>query len=117
MILALCLSLTACGARGETDNQTGLSQYQKGAYQEALASFDKAVEVAPDCAEYRLNRGMTKIALSDYEAADADLTEALRLAPEEAQVFRAMGILRLSQENYSESSYLFRFGAECGGEK
>ena len=107
MILALCLSLTACGARGETDNQTGLSQYQKGAYQEALASFDKAVEAAPDCAEYRLNRGMTKIALSDYEAADADLTEALRLAPEEAQVFRAMGILRLSQENYGEAVTYF----------
>ena len=107
MILALCLSLTACGAKGETDNQTGLSQYQKGAYQEALASFDKAVEAAPDRAEYRLDRGMAEIALSDYEAAETDLTEALRLAPEEAQVFRAMGILRLSQENYGEAVTYF----------
>lgn len=47
--------------------------------QEALADFDKAVEVAPKNAELRRHRALPLMHLSQYDKAVADLEEAIRL--------------------------------------
>jgi len=50
-------------------------------YYEALAEFDKAIELNPTCTEALSSRGLTKMLLDDLEGAEADLRSALALDP------------------------------------
>ena len=49
--------------------------------QEALASFDRAIELHPADAQAHNNRGLTKLKLGDRDGARADFRRALELEP------------------------------------
>ncbi len=117
VICLLCASLAGCAGKGQEENQEGLSLYESGNYTGALEAFGRAIQADGSNAEYYLNRGMTELALADYDEARTALAEALRLSPEEPAVLRAMGIVDLEEGNYSEALASFSSALQKAGKK
>lgn len=82
-------------------------------YAGAIADYDKAIELDPECAEAYNNRGLAKKDLKDYSGAMADYNKAIELFPQYTRVYDnlielyeelnqpalAEEILRLKQKN------------------
>ena len=64
----------------------GKVKYMAGHYQEAIADFDKAVQLNPETLYTYYKRGEAKAILGEYEAAIADFDKAIQLNPEFAEV-------------------------------
>ena len=60
----------------------GKFKYDAGHYQEAIADFDKTVQLNPETLYTYYKRGETKAALGEHEAAIADFDKAIQLNPE-----------------------------------
>ena len=65
----------------------GKVKYDAGHYQEAIANFDKAVQLNPKTLYTYHKRGEAKAALGEHEAAIADFDKALQLNPEHADSY------------------------------
>ena len=91
----------------------GARNYIEGRYDEAIANFDKVIELNPENAYAYYNRGLAKFRLADlasekentekarrlYEAGIEDSTRAIKRDPEDANAYhnRAGGRFRLAQ--------------------
>ena len=62
-----------------------------GKYEEALADYDRAIELNPDHAVAYSNRGNVKSELGQHEAAVTDFDEAIRLNPDDAAAYYNRG--------------------------
>ena len=60
-------------------------------YKEALADYDRAIELNPDDAVAYSNRGIAKSELGQYEAAFTDYDAAIRLNPDSAEAYYNRG--------------------------
>ena len=70
---------------------------------EALADINKAVSLAPDKADYRLQQADIHFASGDVENSYKALTEAERLAPESIEVQLKMGEVTFYSRDYDRS--------------
>jgi tetratricopeptide (TPR) repeat protein len=70
---------------------------------DAVAEYNKAIELDPESAEAYYRRGMSYDSLGEFECAVEDYTEAIRLDPDypEAYSFRATAHYMLMQEDIS----------------
>ena len=91
----------------------GTRNYIEGRYDEAIADFDKVIELNPEQADAYYNRGLSKFRLADlesekgntekaralYEAGIEDSTQVIKRTPEDANAYhnRAGGKFRLAQ--------------------
>ena len=91
----------------------GTRNYFEGRYDEAIADFNKVIELNPENTHAYYNRGLAKFRLGDiesekgntekarqlYEAGIADSTQAIKRTPEDANAYhnRAGGKFRLAQ--------------------
>jgi tetratricopeptide (TPR) repeat protein len=94
LILALALSTFAC-ATGVADGEAGLQAFNRGAYDEAIRLFTRALnarDLSQDDREFAyFNRGNAYLRKGDATDAVADLREAVRISPADAD---AQGALR-----------------------
>ncbi len=60
----------------------GIKLQQRKDYREAVANYDRALELDPECLEAYHNRGVVKIELEDYQGAIEDFNKVLELDPE-----------------------------------
>ena len=65
----------------------GKFKYEVGHYQEAIADFDKAVQLNPETLYTYHKRAEAKAALGEHEAAIADFDKAIQLDPERADFY------------------------------
>lgn len=79
----------------------GNEAYMQGNYQEAIAAFQKALEIDPESAEVRLNLGATFSQVNNLEAAQQQFREVLRLEPGNARAHFSLGTL-LARQNRDE---------------
>jgi tetratricopeptide (TPR) repeat protein len=63
-------------------NNRGIALYDLGRYEEAVASYDKAIEIKPDDEEAWNNRGIALRNLGRYEEAVASYDKALEIKPD-----------------------------------
>lgn len=68
------------------DNR-GVAKKNLGDYAGALADYNKAIELDPECAEAYNNRGLAKQDLKDYAGAMADYNKAIELFPQYTRVY------------------------------
>jgi Flp pilus assembly protein TadD len=78
-MLALTAALAGCAGSSSLDR--GVALYRAGRYVEARDAFDTVVRRHPDSAAAYVDRGATRIRMSDVSGALADYTRALELNP------------------------------------
>jgi Flp pilus assembly protein TadD len=80
---------------------------QRGQYEEALKSLDKAQVADPDYPEMRIVRGVVLTQAGRSEEAEKILREALKTYPHNENALNALGIIALEREDYGQAIDLF----------
>jgi tetratricopeptide (TPR) repeat protein len=80
------LFISACSGMSEAEraHDTGLELALDGRHQEAIAEFDRAIELDPGLAEAYGARGFSYGQLENYDKAFDDTNKAVELAPDKA---------------------------------
>ena len=65
----------------------GVSKYQSGDNQGALADYNRAIQLNPRYALAYVNRGVIRSALRDSRGASADFDRAIEIDPNYAQAY------------------------------
>ncbi len=96
--------------RARAELALGVEKLSPGAYQEAMAHFNRAIQIWPDYSEAYLNRAVAEHDQSQPAAALADLDRALDLDPgstraynERGQIFLENGDTRKAIQEFSRS--------------
>jgi len=86
---ALSIAEKLVAIRGNADDwlQQGNCIYQLDRYEEAIASFDQAIELQPDHATAWYNRGIALKTLGQLEQAIASYDKAIELKPDDASAW------------------------------
>jgi tetratricopeptide (TPR) repeat protein len=71
-----------------------MSKYWLHDYVGAVADYDKAIQLNPQCGGFYCNRGQSKFALSDMTGALADYNKAIELDPDMAIAYFNRGQLK-----------------------
>ena len=79
----------------------GISKYNLGNYNAAIADYTSAIRIDPDDAIAYYNRGLAKYYLGNYNAAIADYTSAIRIDPDDALAYYNRGIAKDDLGNYN----------------
>ncbi len=77
--------------RARAELALGLEKLSPGAYQEAMAHFNRAIQIWPEYSEAYLNRAVAEHDQSHPAAALADLEEALDLDPDSTRAYNERG--------------------------
>ncbi|MBN1428241.1 MAG: protein kinase [Anaerolineae bacterium] len=120
-------TLTQQPASSSEDNEAaeillkqGLELMHEGNLKEALDSFDQVLQLNPDHPSALAGRGIVLIGLNKPEAAAIDITHAYHLAPDNARVNLAIGLLHTHAEgHYDRQAAMAEFTKAieyCGSE-
>ena len=71
--------------------KSGLAEYEKGNYREAVRHWTAGIEAHPDKACLYNNRGLAYYELRKYDEAISDLTKAVELRPDDADAYSNRG--------------------------
>ncbi|MEU7061030.1 tetratricopeptide repeat protein [Streptomyces sp. NPDC046197] len=74
-----------------------------GAYEEALAEYDRALALDPGLARVYRSRAVARAGLGDYDAAIGDLDRALALTPDDPRAWAVRGEYHRIQQRYDEA--------------
>jgi tetratricopeptide (TPR) repeat protein len=99
--LAFLRQLMSYGAEAQDYNHRGCIYLQMGQPIEAIADFDRAIDLAPDLAGAYLNRGNAVMMTGAYDKALHNYSEALLLNPQDVQVWINRGIVLRNLGLYS----------------
>ena len=81
----------------------GVGKYELGQYKEAIADFNKAIALKPDCTEAYFSRGSSNIQLRQYERAIVDLNKAIALKPDYVDAYCSRGYSKAGLHKYKEA--------------
>ena len=95
----------------------GSALYRLERYEEALAAYTRATELAPEDAAYHNNRGLALSKLDRYEDKLGAYTRAAELAPEEAVYHNNRGNALYSLERYEEALAAYTRATELAPEE
>jgi tetratricopeptide (TPR) repeat protein len=79
-------------------------------YDEALAAYDRAAEVAPSDALGPLTGGLRAARWGEVELAEPRLLEAVRRAPRDPAAWHALGLVQLSRGDFEGADRAYRSG-------
>ena len=79
--------------RAEGQYQEGMRLMGPGSYREAIARFDRALQISPRFAEAYLGRGSAHQIVGETDSALADFNRALDLNPDLARAYTARGTI------------------------
>ncbi len=82
-------------ARARAELALGVKKLSPGAYEEAMAHFNRAIQIWPDFGEAYLNRAVAEHDESQTEPALADLNRALDLDPDSTRAYNERGQIYL----------------------
>ncbi len=112
-IQAFSCAIAANPKFAESYYQRGLVLFDLGDRQGAIADYDQALSLQPDALTY-IARSLTRIAIADIIAAQADIAEALALNPKSAIAHQLLGLTYKQQNQidkaiaaYKRAAHLF----------
>lgn len=101
----------AASGSGEEDpavaSNLGAALLRQARYKEAIADFERALRLDPGEPDYEFNEGLGKYLVGDWLTASQALREALRLAPNDAQI-RALLIASLDHAGKADEASALR---------
>ena len=89
-------------------NVRGIRQTDSGRFPEAIASFTEALGIDPGMSGVLFNRAEAKRLSGDVDGARADILEALRLSPGDAEFIHALGLLAYEEDNFSAAADFYK---------
>jgi CHAT domain-containing protein/Flp pilus assembly protein TadD len=81
----------------------GNELFELGRYEEAIASYDRAIKINPDYHEAWANRGITLYSLGRDEDAIASYDQAVEIKPDKHDAWYNRGIALVNLERYAEA--------------
>jgi tetratricopeptide (TPR) repeat protein len=95
-------------------NMLGLCSLRLGIFDDALASFDRALGIIPGFTDARNNRGVTYLAMGQYHLAEVDFIAVLgdSTYPHRKQVFFNLGLTYLERDQLGAAEDSFRKAPE-----
>jgi len=97
---------TAEPITAETHYNNGVSSFDKGEYDQAIADYTQAITLDPNYTEAYHNRGMTYRSKGNYDQAISDYTQAITLNPDSPQTslsYNGRGIAYADQKEYDQA--------------
>ncbi|PKL03731.1 MAG: hypothetical protein CVV53_09075 [Spirochaetae bacterium HGW-Spirochaetae-9] len=94
-------------------NVRGIRQTDSGRYPEAIASFTEALGMEPGMTGILFNRAEAKRLSGDVGGARADVLEALRLSPGDAEFLHALGLLAYEEDDFATAADFYRQALEA----
>jgi serine/threonine protein kinase len=83
---------------------TKKDEKEKGDSLEALAKYDRAIELNPQDADAYINRGILKYEKNDTQGALADYNRAIEINPQDALVYYNRGLLKYGKLNDNQGA-------------
>jgi tetratricopeptide (TPR) repeat protein len=81
--------------------------FAQGKRNEAIASFDKAIEIDPEMASAWSNRAFVQISIQDFTSAESSIDRSLAIDPNFAPAWANRGLLLFNKKRYTESVAAF----------
>jgi tetratricopeptide (TPR) repeat protein len=81
----------------------GLAHSKKGEYEQAIISYERALEMDPDLEGARLNLGISYFKLQSFDLAVATFQQILARTPDDSSALIFMGLSLQGQEQYEKS--------------
>lgn len=94
----------------------GYEQYEQGEFELAIATFDKALSLAPDNPEIYFLRGISYHGLEETRKAIGDLEMAIKLDPDYGDAYQQMGFIYLVGQAAAEAIKAFDRAIELNPE-
>ena len=82
----------------------GTELLEKGQYDQAIANFDKAIEINPRYAEAYNNRGIAYLRKGQYDKAISDFTKVIEINPKDAMAHENRGLVYAILGQYDKST-------------
>jgi tetratricopeptide (TPR) repeat protein len=83
--------------------EQGNTYFKQKKYNEALSSFDKAVEISPNHSRAYNNRGVAKRALNDTQGAITDFSRSIEINDKNVSAYKNRGLAYMSINQYREA--------------
>lgn len=90
------------------DQGLGITEYENGNYQEAVAHYNKAIQAAPDNSSVHNNLGLAYYALRKYDEAISEYDRAIELEPDFSQAYFNRGQAYWRKGGYNDTEFLDR---------
>lgn len=103
LIFGLVYSSYIFGQNDTLNFDSGVEDFQKKEYQEAINDYTKAIEINPDYADAYFYRGCAKHKLKNYRGALADFSRAIQINPNYVDAYYYRGIVKDDLARYEAS--------------
>jgi len=103
ILLCLCFSTTVTAETQKTLFDKGVTQFKQGQYQQAIESFSKLIEMAPQNADAFKNRGVSYMKQEKFDLAITDFERAKALFPELRGLYSNLGVAWYYKKNYEKA--------------
>ena len=104
---------TSITASAEHFFQQGIAAARRGAGDEAVAWFGKAVTLRPDFAAAQANLGLLLVALRRHAEAELPLRTALSASPRDAVLHNALGVAHEALQRFADAQQNYRAALEA----
>jgi lipoprotein NlpI len=81
----------------------GNAYWSLGNYQQAIADFDRAIEINPKYAGIYYNRGSAYQFLGNYQQAIGDFNKAIEIMPKYVEAYNALGMVHVALGNVMQA--------------
>jgi tetratricopeptide (TPR) repeat protein len=81
----------------------GMEHYEQGELDQAIAEFQRAIQIDPDFVEAHYNLGLAHTDRGEFDAAIAAYEEAIRLAPDLAEAHNGLGNVYFNQDKLEQA--------------
>ena len=83
--------------------EAGNKAFQRGEYKDAIANYDRAIELKPDYAGAYHNRGIAKAIMEDYRGTIADYDRTIELKSDDASAYYIRGLAKVNLKDYHDA--------------
>src|SRR5581483_4562586 len=75
-----------------------------GNHDDAIAKFQKAIEISAKCADCYYNMGLAQAAKKDYSGAETSFKKAIEVKPDSAEAYSGLANIYNAQRKFDEAS-------------